>query len=281
MAKHTGTSGFTLIELSIVLVIIGLIVGGVLTGQNLIQSAAIRAQIAQIEKFNVAVNAFDNKYGAIPGDMGLTNASNFGFTTTGCTGGEGSRDGSGVIEGYFGGVRILEYGEATLFWSDLSQAGLIEGAFPTGNSYSSGCGITASNWTLTSGATYIGNYLPAAKIGNGNFIYVYDSDTYEGGIDSNNWYGLSAVNSVHTDGSMVSTPALSVLTAYRLDQKMDDGKPVTGSVQALFITSYWINQPNAQASDSATSCYNTTSGTYSVGINGGNGVNCAISFRLQ
>ena len=68
-------SGFTLIELSIVLVIIGLIVGGVLVGQDLIRAAYIRAQISQIEKFNTAVNTFYGKYQALPGDMNATTAS--------------------------------------------------------------------------------------------------------------------------------------------------------------------------------------------------------------
>ena len=51
--------GFTLIELSIVLVIIGLIVGGILVGQDLINAAAIRAQIAQVEKYQTA-NQYDH-----------------------------------------------------------------------------------------------------------------------------------------------------------------------------------------------------------------------------
>lgn len=56
MAQAIGTlqmknqSGFTLIELSIVLVIIGLIVGGVLVGRDLIKAAEVRAQVSQIEK---------------------------------------------------------------------------------------------------------------------------------------------------------------------------------------------------------------------------------------
>ena len=49
-------SGFTLVELSIVLVIIGLIIGGVVVGRDLIDAATIRAQISQIEKYNTAVN---------------------------------------------------------------------------------------------------------------------------------------------------------------------------------------------------------------------------------
>jgi prepilin-type N-terminal cleavage/methylation domain-containing protein len=68
-------AGFTLIELSIVLVIIGLVVGGVLVGRDLICAAELRAQISQIEKYNTAVNTFYGKYGGLPGPLaadGLT-----------------------------------------------------------------------------------------------------------------------------------------------------------------------------------------------------------------
>src|ERR1700722_15466804 len=102
--KSEQTNGFTLIELSIVLVIIGLIVGGVLVGQDLIKAAEVRAQISQIEKYNTAVNTFYGKYQAIPGDMNIATASQFGFTVGSlCTGDGtspyGSRNGNGLIEG--------------------------------------------------------------------------------------------------------------------------------------------------------------------------------------
>lgn len=69
----TAQRGFTLIELSIRLVIIGLIVGGVLVGRDLIE----RAQISQIEKYNTVVHTFQLKYNALPGD--IANAAQFGF----------------------------------------------------------------------------------------------------------------------------------------------------------------------------------------------------------
>jgi prepilin-type N-terminal cleavage/methylation domain-containing protein len=78
--------GFTLIELSIVLVIIGLIVGGVLVGQNLIAAAAVRAQISQIEKYQTAANAFRGKYGYLPGDIPNPYATQFGFQSRGSGG---------------------------------------------------------------------------------------------------------------------------------------------------------------------------------------------------
>src|ERR1700756_2788750 len=96
----TAKSGFTLIEMSIVLVIIGLIIGGILTGQDLINAAAIRAQISQIEKYNTAVNTFYGKYGYLPGDIPDPQASSFGFSPRGTLTGQG--DGNGIIEGNTG-----------------------------------------------------------------------------------------------------------------------------------------------------------------------------------
>src|ERR1700728_1709743 len=79
----TQNEGFTLIEMSIVLVVIGLIIGGVLVGQDLIRAAYVRAQIAQIEKFNTAVNTFYGKYQALPGDMNASTAQTYGFAARG------------------------------------------------------------------------------------------------------------------------------------------------------------------------------------------------------
>ncbi len=80
------------------LVIIGLIVGGVLVGQDLIKAAQARATITQIEKYHTAVNTFRGKYGELPGDISAAGASQFGFAPRGPDAGQG--DGNGVIEGF-------------------------------------------------------------------------------------------------------------------------------------------------------------------------------------
>lgn len=269
--------GFTLIELSIVLVIIGLLVGGVLTGQNLIKAAEARAEISQVEKYNTAVNTFEGKYGALPGDMNVATATQFGFVTTGCNGSQGHRDGNGLIDGWSSPyIYDQTIGETGVFWGDLSQAGLIDGTYPNSGAVINGCSPGAT--PITSATA--GKYFPPAKIGGGNFLYVYE-------IGGFNWYGLSAVVSASGANSLYSNPGLSVIQAYNIDKKIDDGFPTTGDVQATYINGADGNvppiiAPNAGA-DSASTCYNTGGSTpaYSIGYQNGAGVNCALSFRFQ
>ena len=98
MVQHR--MGFTLIELSIVLVIICLIIGGILVGRDLIEASKIRATVSQYEKFGSAVNAFRLKYNGIPGD--LLDADAFGFPPI--TPGPGIQHGNGLIETTNGAV---------------------------------------------------------------------------------------------------------------------------------------------------------------------------------
>ena len=66
--KNNKQSGFTLVEIAIVLVIIGLLLGGVMKGQELIKSAKVKALIQEINGYSAAFNTYLDKYGAIPGD---------------------------------------------------------------------------------------------------------------------------------------------------------------------------------------------------------------------
>jgi len=74
-AQVLKKQGFSLVELSIVLVILGLLVGGVLSGQSLIRAAELRKYITLQDRYRTALLSFRDKYFALPGDM--TNATAF------------------------------------------------------------------------------------------------------------------------------------------------------------------------------------------------------------
>jgi prepilin-type N-terminal cleavage/methylation domain-containing protein len=287
--RHTH-QGFTLIELSIVLVIIGLIVGGVLTGQSLIAAAAVRAQITQIEKFNTAANTFFGKYGFLPGDIPATPAAQFGLASRGQYAGEG--DGNELIEGLVsnqanGDNGFFEAGgETVMFWVDLSAMHLMDGGFSIAASSSTALNITGSG---------IASYLPQAKIGNGNYVYVWsDGGPNSPGKDGNE-FGISVVTNLAASvdgGYMLSAPGLSVAQAYSLDTKVDDGLPQTGRVLAKYVWwngSYppmWVGTTDTSATPaSSTTCYDNGNlggiQHYSLTQNNGAGVNCALSFKMQ
>lgn len=114
--KHKQ-SGFTLVEIAIVLVIVGLILGGVLKGQEMISNAKVRNIIDQTTAIQTAVYAFQDRYRALPGDFSSAAASIQGVTG-GANGGNG--DGNGFIN---------SNNDRGLFWLHLASAGFITGNF--------------------------------------------------------------------------------------------------------------------------------------------------------
>jgi hypothetical protein len=268
---------------SITLTIIGLLIGGVLVGQDMIRSAETRAQISQFERYQTATNDFRGKFNALPGDMRPEIASQFGFWgAVYCPGNQSHRDGNGLIDGANSPYVLDEIvGETQLFWVDLSSpAGgtLIDQQFPNSGGAVIGCGANQALST-TVGTTYIGDFIPSAKIGHGNFIYVYETS-------GANWYGLSAVTSTSSGSStMRSGATIPVIQAYNIDKKIDDGNPATGNVQAIYINgsnTVTSAAPSTTISGgTASSCYDTTTSTYSITFNSGSGGNCALSVKFQ
>jgi type II secretory pathway pseudopilin PulG len=300
-AATRRSSGFTLIELSIILVIIGLLVGAILTGQNLIDAAAQRAQVTQITRYNTAVNTFRGKYGGLPGDLPDPAATQFGFQSRGTHQGQG--DGNGLIEGNCDnntGVYGMHEGcgENAVFWVDLTTASLIDaGIVYKGAGYPSPTALASATYLTSTPA--IKDWLPAGKIGNGNYVYVYSMNGY-------NYFSISAVYAIVWYTYSSSNPGITVQQAYNIDKKIDDGLPQSGSVNACYSgnaipnASNWGNYaaggglsgadggtctPTTVATPYAsTNCYdnNNVAGPqqYSLTQNA-NAQNCALSFKFQ
>lgn len=117
MNKQTG---FTLIELAIVLVIIGLLLGGVLRGQELINSARVKSSIRDFQNVQVFLYGYQDRFRALPGDDAGVAGRGFGGTLS-ATGPVGN----GQINGTWNANIAAE--EATLFWQHVRLAGFAPG----------------------------------------------------------------------------------------------------------------------------------------------------------
>ena len=106
------SEGFTLVELAVVLVIVGLLMGGVLKGRQLVESARVRNLMGQMEALRGAILLFRDRYGALPGDFSRAT------TLLDATAADG--DGNGMID---------SNAERAGVWQQLAQAGLIAGGY--------------------------------------------------------------------------------------------------------------------------------------------------------
>lgn len=110
-------SGFTLIEISIVLVIIGLILGGALKGQELIKTAKVRSTINQMDAVKAAYYAFQDRYRALPGDYAAAVANL-----------PAPPAGTAIVNGTGAGT-INTAAEIGQVWLQLGTAGFLTGTF--------------------------------------------------------------------------------------------------------------------------------------------------------
>ena len=209
--------GFTLVELSIVLVIIGLLIGGILVAQSMITTSKVQAQIRQFSEFDVAVNNFNTSFNALPGDLHLVGS-------TAQTGLEGDGDRDSIIEGTIGTGSVISFsGEMGTFWNALSLTGLAtKGAGTGGTTYVQFKTVVAGA-LVTGGATA---NIPATVLGKAGVVAF-------GSAAGTNWYGVvttdqyaggAFTDSTGTDSAFKPADALAI------DTKMDNGTADSGNV---------------------------------------------------
>jgi prepilin-type N-terminal cleavage/methylation domain-containing protein len=240
--KSALKAGFTLIEMSIVLVIIGLIAGGVLVGRDLILQAQLRSLMQQIERYKTAAMTFRGKYYALPGDM--PNATSFWPADPAC-GGNGVRpymatsdgmtcngNGDGIIYGSY-------WAEQHLFWQHLSLAGLIQDGPFTGTCAWAGanCSTDAASWGLVNAPTSSFNTgTNVFRIVNPDIEYGPSNQYWPQGGQHVFWLGGlfttdgSGDSIWFNDGGSNSKRPLTSAQAFALDTKYDDGNPSTGTI---------------------------------------------------
>ncbi|MBE7508536.1 MAG: prepilin-type N-terminal cleavage/methylation domain-containing protein [Planctomycetia bacterium] len=282
--------GFTLVELSIVIIIIGLIVGGVVVGRDLVRSAQVRATVSQYERFNTAAAAFKAKFGCLPGDCADPAAMGFALTSGG--------DGDGIIGPCDGmlvdpTVRCYEpvyYERASReylnFWYHLSAAGMI-----------------GHNGTATASAdTILGdpNFNMAGDPGPGTSVipeieHLSDKFGYPAGVvtpaagitargagfgwavrngmrfaapNTGNYTGVNPTVTVLAAHNLILGKSVVGLTMTRdpyqafdpvdiaaVDRKLDDGLPLSGKMQVYESRYYATDGAHSQAfTDSGYGC---------------------------
>ncbi|TAK99555.1 MAG: prepilin-type N-terminal cleavage/methylation domain-containing protein [Rhodospirillaceae bacterium] len=221
MKAGGSQKGFTLIEMSIVLVIIGLIIGGILKGQEIINASRQKNLVTQIDGIRSAINTFNDKYGALPGSFSAAttrlNAKAVNGTGTGFVGANNTSSATIVAQtavgaGNAAGSNGAQTDEPAIFWCQLAFADLI------GNS-SSDCAQVPTVFGN-------GSYLPAsAYSGTGLSVAYGTSDTTTSGqpIDSL-WLRVHRTAGVPTAG-------VSGKTMAAIDAKYDDGQPGTGQIR--------------------------------------------------
>ena len=271
--------GFTLIEMAIVLVIIGLIVGGILVGQSMIQAATVRNQIKQMQDLQTQIAAFYGKYYCLPGDC--PNATTF-FGTTDANGHSVSNgDGDGLIRSTLG-AGPFPSGECLLGQipgSELPQAFLQLNDGGIGNYVSDGTGNSMNvGWgplqainngtglLLTCLGDAVTNEVPVDTALNWNNVIVLGA--YRN--DSNPTNLLRYITGMNSWGISVETPiGIPTDIASMIDQKLDDGLPASGNFGVLGGSgSSWRNPGTPCLTNSNTTypALGTASCTLTVGL---------------
>jgi prepilin-type N-terminal cleavage/methylation domain-containing protein len=250
-------SAFSLIELSIVLIIIGLLIAGVTGGASLIKSSQLRSAISEARGYAVAVNSFYSQFNAYPGDY---STATIGAATAG--------NGNGTIE-YYGTSSVSESANA---WLMLKNIGAIDTTLVTTT-------ITTTQTAATTSPTF-GTNAPSSKIQGAGWAFDYRILS-EGAtpaaanqnvvvLTSTIGTAVTAATNTLVQGTNVATAALPGSDALSIDTKIDDGYAQTGKVRGLNIGS------------ATTGCYNsgTTSGTSAYTVTS-TSKTCALTYQVD
>ncbi len=244
--------GFSLVELAIAIVIIGLLIGGILKGRELILGAKVSGTITSLQEARIAAETFKKNYGDLPGD--ITNPGNVIPNCTGnCT---TSGNGDGKI-GWDNPAVYLPGSigiENTTFWMHLAASGMMRGISPSPDAMEFGLShpmTPLSGLFIFHQPGFGGLFTDALQTPNptGNMLILLDS--------------FGAVNAIK---DMITIPASLV---QRMDQKLDDGKPNTGQFRAVGLRSGVASESCvSDTTDAGTYVLDSTicSGMYPLGL---------------
>jgi len=211
-------NGFTLVEIAIVLVIIGLLLGGILKGQEMITQAKIKNIVADFSGISAAYYGYQDRYRAIPGDDPNAGgaAGRWGAAAV-------SGDGNGQVGGTYNNVCpavvVAASPESCKWWDHLRRAGFVSGN---------------------------GGQQPFNAVT--GLLGVQTGDGAGGPIMGTDGAGVGGFSSL-----IVCSANLPDKIAIATDTQMDDGIPISGTVRGLLQ-----NAPNPNTANPATAAYAET-----------------------
>jgi prepilin-type N-terminal cleavage/methylation domain-containing protein len=214
-------SGFTLIEIAIVLVIIGLLLGGVLKGQELINSAKVKNLGTDFRNIPVYIYGYQDKFRALPGD----DANPTVHLGTVAVSGVGGTLGNGVIEGNWNDPASSK-SEAVVFWQHVRLANLATGAtdltdpsyIPTNNAggiigiQSGTSDPTKTPMKSTAGIAISGSYVICSSGILGKFVKQLDLQMDDGNTNGGSMMATDTTITPYAIGA-TATPTASVIDA--------------------------------------------------------------------
>jgi prepilin-type N-terminal cleavage/methylation domain-containing protein len=220
--QKLAQAGFTLVELAIVLLIVGLLISGILKGQELIENSRTTATIQQVKSYEAAVNTFRDSFGGLPGDIRTADSRVPGCATgnaISCANGDGNGR-IGAVDGALTAMPATVAGEERAgFWQHLALANLVTGIVPDFTTN------TQSAW---------GSTLPSSRLSGGFAVgqanQVAGAAGNAGPISGHYLVVLSAPT---VAANIATNAALRPARAAQIDLKLDDGQPGTGDVVAV------------------------------------------------
>jgi prepilin-type N-terminal cleavage/methylation domain-containing protein len=251
-------SAFSLIELSIVLIIIGLLIAGITGGASLIKSSELRSIMGEARGYAVAVNSFFTQYDQYPGDASVRvgNASLY----------DGDRDNK------------MEYvndastpmAEGLDAWFDLKDIGAIDLALTV---FGSANPAGSAKVPVTD--------IPGSKIKGAGWAFDYNTTSLQNVVvltgTTDVWATTKDLINATTSGTVannLSAEIISAPDAFSIDSKIDDGKANSGNVQA-------VNNNSADASACTNALLATSPSAADYRVTNGAKKTCVLTFRVD